>query len=100
MAKYKIIWASSTVYHCRTCKSWVLRYPDFMGEPFDKGYGCEKCGCTSVTLSKGRSYGKKSVALKEFQREWDENEDFWIDWIYETDSMNTIKTIPELPRTN
>ncbi len=98
MGKYKIIWASSTVYRCYQCKSWIIRYPDFMGEPFDKGDYCEKCGCTSVTFSPGRPYGKKSQALKNIQEEWDSNEEFWIEWVLDTpmEYLKTIKTEPPL----
>lgn len=96
MAKYKLIWASSTVFRCSNCSVWILRFPDFMGYPFDKGYQCERCGCTSVRLSVGRPYGTKSKALAEFQKEWDEDEDFWIKWVSGMEFYDTIKTIPPL----
>jgi len=100
MSKYRIIWASSTVWHC-TNGHWWMRYPDFMGEPFDKGSECEICGVTSFKPSKGRPFGIKSQAMKEIQSDWDYQEEFWIGWVIEQAELmgynikNIIKTIPE-----
>lgn len=94
MSKYKIIWASSTVFRCTSCKTWIIRYPDFLGDPFDKGWECEKCGCTSVRLSKGRPFGIKSKEMELFQDEWSENEDSFIRWVSDAELQDTIKTIP------
>jgi hypothetical protein len=95
MSEYKIIWASSSVFKCERCHTWYMRFPDFMGEPFDKGSECEKCGCTSFELNKGRPYGIKSEGLKYIQEEWDGNEQFWINWVKDNNLQDTIKTEPK-----
>ena len=94
MSKYKIVWASSTVFKCASCQTWIIRFPDFMGEPFDKGWECENCGCTSVTFQNGRPFGIKSKEMESFQAEWDESENSFIEWISEAELQDTIKTIP------
>jgi DNA-directed RNA polymerase subunit RPC12/RpoP len=99
MSKYKITWASSTVYRCERCKTWYTRFPDFMGEPFDKGDECERCGNTSFISSKGRPFGIKSEGLKYIQEQWDDDEDFWVDWIIDNKLESTIKTEPQLEPT-
>lgn len=99
MGKYKIIWASSTVWKCSN-GHWYLRIPDFIGEPFDKGSECEICGVTSFKSKKGRPFGIKSKDILKIQEMWDSDEDFWISWLIDMEKFgcwnnkDVIKTIP------
>lgn len=99
MNKYKLIWASSTVYRCANCKAWIIRQPDFMGEPFDKGWQCEKCGCTSVSMSKGRPFGKKSKEISWLEKRLNEDMNLsgsHLPFIVMFELVDTVKTIPAL----
>lgn len=98
MAQYKLISASSTVYRCSNCKTWIIRYPDFMGEPFDKGWQCEKCGCTSVSLSKGRPFGRKSKDIADLEVSLNEDMSFQKPFIILSELEDTVKTKPPLVR--
>ena len=51
------------VYRCSRCRTWYGRTPTFLGD-LDKGDYCERCGCTSFSVSNGRPIGKKS-------KDWD-----------------------------
>lgn len=71
----------TTVFRCANCHAWYCRLPNYMDE-LDKGDCCEKCGCTSMSLSKGRPIGEKS-------KDWD--------WILENweGEMSGYKNLPE-----
>jgi hypothetical protein len=96
-SKYKLLRASSTVATCTSCKTWVDRWPDFMGEPFDKGYQCEKCGCTSVALRPGRPFGPK-------HKDWESIVYWWNEYSHQIEEEillgifdeTSVRTLPEI----
>ena len=98
--KVKLLWASATVYTCCQCHCWIDRIPDFMGEPFDKGYECEQCGCTSVNLRPGRPFGPKSARWKDVLLDWDEYYEFILEIIEACGYWDIVKTEPPLVRPN
>jgi hypothetical protein len=69
-----------------------------MGEPFDKGYECEKCGCTSVNLRPGRPFGPKSAQWKDVLLAWNEYYDFILGIIRDFGCWDIVKTEPPLER--
>jgi hypothetical protein len=75
----KLLKAKATVYTCNGCGKWLLRHPCFMGIPFDKGDHCEKCGCTSVKMRSGRSFGPRSKQWKTIVEWWElvYDDEFW-----------------------
>jgi rRNA maturation endonuclease Nob1 len=48
----------SYVYKCASCNTFYSRLPVWDG--LDKGDQCDKCGCTSFSVTQGRPYGPKS----------------------------------------
>jgi len=61
----------SWVIRCGRCKAWWYRLPQFMGDGSgDKGDYCEKCGCTSVTITEGRPFGPRSKRWPMYLKEW------------------------------
>lgn len=89
----KLISAKSTVVRCACCGAWAYRYPTFMGD--DDYFECEKCaGCTSVQMSEGRPYGKKSKEWEWIERMF--NELFTDISPYERDTVVTEPPLESL----
>lgn len=93
--KYVLLWARSTVYRCSDCNKFIERSPDFMGEPFDKGYQCE-CGCTSVNCKPGKKFTSEDKKWGEVKAAWSKYYKGIIEMIEALDMYDCVGTIPEM----
>jgi hypothetical protein len=96
--KCELLLAESTVCTCAYCGCWIGRFPDFMGEPFDKGYECDVCGATSIKHRKGRPFGHKSKQWPEILEYWNTYYDEIIDMIRAFDLYKIVITNPPLQK--
>jgi len=69
----KLIRVESMVETCAQCGMWLLRSPEYSnGLGGDKGHQCERCGCTSVQIRRGRPYGPKSALWARITEDFNE----------------------------
>lgn len=64
----------SHAIRCNGCHRWLGRMPQWQNGDLGNGFQCEHCGCTSVIISEGRSYGPR-------YREWQSLVDEFNDYV-------------------